>query len=225
MNVEILIKPKVDILKPIQSWTVEDRHQLRVYLRKLRIQMRLLRKTKKRKCAENLKLAKLDKLSKDFLDTCGLVRDIDVLIETMHYSGVHNTALKKILQANRADCLNNLKRKWSIKKRRQLIVQSKRFVDYLQKKKPIKKKLVRKNGKKLMEGLIHQDPESKIDWHVFRRKLRRANYLLDLAGERNINLAKFQKFLGIIHDFENLKKFSREHTSHNHQNLNKSNLH
>lgn len=222
---EMLIKPKVDILKPVHSWTVEDRHQLRVFLRKLRIQMRLLRKIKKRKCAENLKLAKLDKVSKEFLDACGQVRDIDVLIETMRNSGVQNAPLKKILLANRAEGLNNLKQKWSIKKRRQLIVRSRQLIDYLQKKKPIKKKIVRKNGKKLMEGLIHQDPESKIDWHEFRRKLRRANYLLDLAGEKNINLVKFQKFLGVIHDLENLKKFSREHASLNHPNSIKSNLH
>jgi CHAD domain-containing protein len=219
---QTLMMPKIDIFKSVESWTVEDRHQLRVFLRRLRTQMRLLRKEKKSRVAENLKLSELDKLSKKFLDTCGQVRDIDVLIETMHYCGLQNRPLKKILQANRTEGLNNLKQKWSIKKRRELIARSREFIDYLQKKKPIKKKLVLRTGNKLMEVLVHKDPESKIDWHEFRRKLRRANYLLDLAGERNINLVKFQKFLGIVHDLENLKKFSRDHDSLKHANIEKS---
>jgi CHAD domain-containing protein len=208
---KILAMPKLDILQPVRFWGVEDRHQLRVFLRRLRIQVKLLKKSKcirgkKNKFFRKLRLSELEIESKDLLEDCGRIRDIDVLLKTISYSSIKNEILKENLRKQRVANIANLNQKWTLSKRRKLVRNSKHLLTFLEKKRPIKKKTVSKKGKQIISKLVNKDPVSKFEWHDFRRKLRRANYLLDLSGERNKNLEGFQKFLGMVHDLENLQK-------------------
>jgi hypothetical protein len=165
---------------------------------------------KKNKFVEKLNLGLLDDLSKEFLNSCGRVRDVDVLIETIRYSGLHDADLKIKLQTQRTEKIAQLSRKWTTFKRQKLIRNSKKLIDFLAKKRPIRKKMVIKTGKQIIKKLVSKYPGTKLEWHEFRRKLRKANYLLDLAGESNKNLLRFQKFLGIVQDLENLRKIERK---------------
>lgn len=194
------------LFEPIRTWSVEDRHQIRIYLRKLRLFIWLADKTELNP-SESKRIQTLDKLSKDFLNSCGNIRDIDVLFELLNFYKIADPTVYKKLITRRALKIKFLNKQWPIKKRKILVNKINQFNTFIDSNNVISKKLLKITSDRLYRKLIVKKPQTKIEWHQFRRKLRRFTNLLDLQSKDKGKLIKLQKTLGALHDLENLKNY------------------
>jgi CHAD domain-containing protein len=196
---------KPSLLRPVYSWSIEDRHEIRIFLRKLRLFIWLFNKTKLQ-LSESKKINRLDTLSKDLLNCCGKIRDLDVLLALLSFYKIENPTVHKSLKTRRILEIKNFSKKWPLKKRTILSKDIQWFYIFIEKKNIISKKLLKNTTHRLFNNLKSSDPQTKKEWHSFRRKLRRLTNLIKLREKKNKRLIQFQKILGSLHDIENLRK-------------------
>lgn len=199
--IKSLLIPKKIILKPVLSWSVDDRHDLRVFLRRFRVRLRFAQKLKKEPRVA-AKFVELQSLTKDLLNSCGRVRDLDVARKNLHAKAWLTRSLQQDFSKRQICANRKLGHHWPIAKRRKVLEDICWFMTYSRLRGLMTEKKVTRAVHKLVDRVQKSHPKSKSQWHKLRRLVRRANYLNEILGRRDEALVQFQKTLGDWHDLE-----------------------
>jgi CHAD domain-containing protein len=153
-------------------------------------------------------LKDLDHRTKELLDDCGEVRDIDVALENLNFQTLKNAKWRLVFQKKQRLAVRSLQCNWPRGKCKGLELALERFLTHRLAVKVLDKQFLGQQLVFLFNKKLKSRPRSKKQWHKFRRHLRRANYLMALLDRKAHFTSKFQKLLGQLHDLETLNKLA-----------------
>lgn len=182
-------------------YSVDERHQVRVWLRHFRLSCRLLRHSKigERRLGET---RLIEKMAKELLSDYGVLRDLDICMETLQKINPDNHRARNRIMQELKRALVRFRRQWPLTRRRWIMDEINKYLDRNFNGVVIEKKMLKKEFKNRIVQLTKHKPRSKPQWHRFRRTLRRASFLLEMLDKKNRFITQFQKRLGRLHDLE-----------------------
>ncbi len=193
------------ILKPFQYWSVEDFHQIRIHLRRLKVVIWLLEKSNEGSIEKELSGLKVE--VDDLIKYCGNIRDLDIVLEFLTSKKEIAKSVQKGIIASRKKYLLGLQKKWPLNRRKKLLRQIKTTYSQPKQKVLLPLEYILKQRNKKKRKLFKEMPRTKSQWHKFRRTLRRITYLDELLGREHPKRILLQKRLGQIHDLEIIKSY------------------
>lgn len=196
-----LVFPKSIFLGAPTDWTMEDRHVLRLFLRRFRVRLWLVMKLTKIK-EERREARVLHKRTGQLMRDCGQIRDLDVQKSLLGKTRRLQKRVAKNFDRKVIAQSQNLSRQWPLKRRRAMFNRLQQFNAKVRIRTHFPRSEIQEIVGNLVDKMQNYPTANKKQWHALRRLVRRINYLNELSHQENRSLIGFQKKLGAWHDLE-----------------------